>query len=237
MTEPSLQSQLRAFVDAPDDEHALTYLQQQSRTLMTEAALAALAPMLAAETQPERQSRIQARQNILQAAVAFHTEFWQTHQDLSELLVQWVNAADWDLSEAYIREHAGVLVSGPGELSMRFLAESQPNNTTLAGHLTILQRCREAGISEAYAEVRRLRPDNVEALQQLMRAVFGFVQAEDEDSARQLFDAQPDLLQRPDAESLLTGLIQTAQHQEDTGLQQLAESRLTLWRTFRDMAS
>ena len=233
MTESPLQTHLEAFVDAPDDEQALAYLQNQRQTLLTGAALEALTPILAAESHPERRTRIQARQAILQAAIAFHENFWHSQQALSDLLVIWVQTPDWDASAAYLQEHAETLLTEPGELALRFLCESQPNMTTLAEHLTLLQRCRQIGIAEAYEEVRHPRPDSVEALQQLMRAVFGFVQAQSDAMARQLFDSQPDLLQIADAEDLLQGLIQTAQHQDDTELQARTAARLALWRTFR----
>ncbi len=233
MIQSPLHTKLTAFVDAPDDEQALAYLQSQRQTLLRGEALEAFTPLLDGETNPERLARMQARQNMLQAAIAFHENFWEAQQALADLLVTWVQTPDWDASEAYLREHAAVLLTDPGVLALNFLCESQPNSTTLAEHLTLLKHSREIGIAEAYIEVRRPHPDSVEALQQLMRAVFAFVQAESDASARQLFDSQPDLLQIPDAEALLEGLIQTAQHQEDAMLQASAEGRLALWRTFR----
>ncbi|MGE3540142.1 MAG: hypothetical protein AB7N91_22230 [Candidatus Tectimicrobiota bacterium] len=235
MIESPLQTQLAAFVDAPDDERALAYLQSQRQTLLTQAALEALTPLLEAEARPERRARIQARQAMLQAAIAFHDGFWKTQADLGDLLVTWVQTPDWDASEAYLQAHAAALLTDQGELALRFLCETQPNMTTLAEHLSLLQRCRAIGLAAAYEEVRRPQPEleNVETLQQLMRAVFGFVQADSDAVARQLFETQPALLQVPDAEDLLEGLIQTAQYQDDTELQTRAEARLALWRTFR----
>ncbi len=233
MIESPLQSKLAAFVDAPDDEQALAYLQSQRQTLLTEEALAAFAPLLDGEANPERLARMQARQSILQAALAFHENFWKAQQALSDLLVTWVQTPDWEASEAYLREHAGVLLTEAGVLALSFLCETQPNSTTLAEHLTLLRQCRALGIPEAYRDVRRPQPDSVEALQQLMRVVFAFVQAESDTMARQLFDAQPDLLQSADVEEMFEGLIQTALHQEDAALQELATVRLALWRTFR----
>ena len=233
MTEPSLQTQVAVFVDAPDDEHALAYLHRQRQTLLTAAALAIVTSLLEAETTPERRRHIQARQALLRAAIAFHERFWRTQQALSDLLVAWVHTPDWEASEAYLREHATALVTEQGELALRFLCETQPTSTTLAEHLTLLQQCRRDGIPEAYRAVRRPPPESVEALQQLMRAVFGFVQAENDALARQLFETQPALLQIPDAEDLLQDLLHTAQHQEDAALQAQAERRLALWRSFR----
>lgn len=233
MTEPSLQTQLVAFVDAPDNDHALAHLQSQRQTLLTAEALAALTSLLDAEPNPEKRQHIQARQAMLQAAVAFHERFWQTQQALSDLLITWVQTPDWQASEAYLQEHAAALVTEPGELALSFLCETQPNSTTLAEHLTLLQQCRRDGIAEAYKDVRQPRPESVEALQHLLRAVFGFVQAESDAMARQLFDSQPTLLQIPDTEDLIEGLIHTAQHTEDPELQAQAEKRLALWRSFR----
>jgi hypothetical protein len=233
MTESSLQTQVVAFVDAPDDEHALATLHRQRQTLLTAEALAAVTALLEAATHPERRRHIQARQAMLQAAIAFHARFWHTHQALSNLLVTWVQTPDWEVSEAYLHEHATALVTEQGELVLRFLCATQPPSTTLEEHLTLLQQCRRDGIAEAYRAVRDLQPESVDALQQLLRAVFGFVQAESDALARQLFDAEPALLQRPDAEDLMEDLIHTAQHQEDRALQAKAERRLALYRSFR----
>jgi hypothetical protein len=233
MTEPTLPTQLLTFVDAPDDNQALTYLQSQRQTLLTTEALAVLTSLLAAETNPERRQHMQARQAILQAAIAFYERFWQTQQALRDLLVAWVQTPDWEASEAYLQEHATTLVSEQGELTLRFLCETQPTSTTLAEHLTLLQQCRRDGIATAYQAVRRPQPESREALQHLLRAVFGFVQAESDALARQLFETQPTLLQIPDAEDLLEGLLHTARQQDDPAFQAQVEKRLKLYRSLR----
>lgn len=228
-----LHTQLVAFVDADDDEQALIYLQSHRQTLLSSEALTALAPLLEAETDPGRRLRIQARRAILQAALTFHHNFQMTLHALSDQLITWVQTSDWNTSEVYLQEHADDLLTDQGELALRFLCESHPDSTTLAEHLTLLQHCRETGLAEAYAELRRPRPSNAEALPQLMRTVFAFVQADSDAEARALLDAPPQVLLTEEVERLLEGLIQTAHHQHDETLLALAEARLTLWREIR----
>lgn len=233
MTDSSLHAELAAFVDASDGEQALEYLKTHRQTLMSGEAVAAFTSLLEAEANPERHSRMQGRQAILHAAIAFHQKFQKTLQDLGDSFLTWVQTPDWNFSEAYLQDHADALLTNQGELALRYLCEAHPDSATFSEHLLLFQRCRKVGIAEAYAELRRSRVENADTLPQRLRAVFAFVQAESDAAARTLLEAEPEVLLGQDIEQMLEGLILTAQQEDDDHLRTLVEARLVMWRAVR----
>jgi hypothetical protein len=233
MTDSLLPADLAAFVDASDDAQALEYLKTHRQTLMTNEAVVAFVPMLEAEANPERRDRMQARQTILHAAMAFHQKFQQTLQDLGDSFLTWVQTPDWDFSKAYLQDHADTLLTEQGELALRYLCEAHPDSATFSEHLLLFQRCRKVGIVAAYDELRRSRVEHGDTLPQRLRAVFAFVQAASETEARALLAAEPDVLLAQDVEQMLEGLIVTAQQEDDDSMRTLVQARLAMWRAVR----
>lgn len=233
MKDSSLYTELTAFVDASDDEQALEHLKTHRQTLMSSDAVDAFPAMLEAETNPERRNRIQGRQAILHAAIAFHQKFQKTLQELGDSFLTWVQTPDWDFSEAYLQDHADSLLTNQGDLALRYLCEAHPDSATFSEHLLLFQRCRKVGIEAAYAELRRSRLETADTLPQRLRAVFAFVQAESDAAARALLAAEAEVLLAPDIEQMLEGLLLTAQQEDDEQLRTLVEGRLVMWHAVR----
>jgi hypothetical protein len=122
------------------------------------------------------------------------------------------------------------MLTEQGELALRYLCEAHQDSATFSEHLLLLQRCRKVGTAAAYAELQRSRVEQGDTLPQRLRAVFAFVQAENDAAARELLEAQPDMLSAEDVENMLEGLIITAQQEDDEQLKTLVEGRLAMWR-------
>ncbi|MEM7532592.1 MAG: CHAT domain-containing protein [Chloroflexota bacterium] len=78
--------------------------------------------------------------------------------DIDNLLMTWLQTpTDWPESQAFITEHADVLLTHAGEAALQqMLASSQGNEQTatwVQQYLTLLQGCRTQGIEKAYTRL------------------------------------------------------------------------------------
>ena len=89
----------------------------------------------------------------------------------TDLLIEWVEAPDWDASQTLMEVCAADLLTDEAEGRLAARAAAEPESRVLATHLTLLRRCRKLGIPAAYAELRALVDDPLDsALSALLRA-------------------------------------------------------------------
>jgi hypothetical protein len=147
-------SEARAFLQALCPEKPLPPLTQGE-------LLEVLAWQEGIQTEEEWQSRFesdadfQARVTELMAFVQNDeaTKAAAAAQLIAERLVEWIKTPDLQHSQAYLEEHAGILLTDAGEVVLQRLLENNDNNPTIAQYLALLQCCREIGIPETYREI------------------------------------------------------------------------------------
>ncbi|MEM7532072.1 MAG: hypothetical protein AAF639_07850 [Chloroflexota bacterium] len=78
-------------------------------------------------------------------------------EQLGDLLISWMQTADWDASQAYLSEHAEMLLTDAGEAAIRMLLVGNQDDENAVGqiqlHLAILQQCRTHGINAIYQQL------------------------------------------------------------------------------------
>jgi hypothetical protein len=138
--------------------------------------------------------------------------------DLAALLLEYINAETFYGKQRLV-EGNEVLLSNLADSALAGLQlEFQDNpvwSQSLLMHRSLLQRCRAAGIREAFEEFRDLlgeTPDTVDyesvQVQALVDSIGEFITAEDWDDARRWLDDHPELL-RPDTDRVFDRLIAT----------------------------
>jgi CHAT domain-containing protein/tetratricopeptide (TPR) repeat protein len=83
---------------------------------------------------------------------------------LSDRVVEWVRAPDWDASRAYLTAHAGDLLSDDAERLLSVLHDGQPTEgarRAVADHQQLLRDARANGIESAYDAFLRSRADGI----------------------------------------------------------------------------
>ncbi len=73
---------------------------------------------------------------------------------VENLLVRWMQAPNWPVSEALLTVHEELLVSEHGEMVLRLLLQHNTGNASLQEHLELLVACRRDGIAVAYVGKR-----------------------------------------------------------------------------------
>ncbi|RMG71794.1 MAG: tetratricopeptide repeat protein [Chloroflexi bacterium] len=105
-------------------------------------------------------------------AVEMHEIAPEKAQALADLLIEWVNTPNWDMSEQFLTENREKLLTEDAVQALHLLVMSNDSNQMLVQHQTILKNAIEHGIEAAYAPLKK---SHLEKLQQL-RQVFDHMQ-------------------------------------------------------------
>jgi hypothetical protein len=76
-------------------------------------------------------------------------------EQISRLLVHWIDTSDWQESKAYFCEHTSTLMTDQAEAALEHLLDSNPSVKAIPRHLTLMRKARAHGPDDAYAELER----------------------------------------------------------------------------------
>ena len=131
-------------------------------------------------------------------------------KNIADQLVAWVQTPDWTKSQVYLEQHAGQLLTDEAEGVLLLLQESNPDNESIPLHQTLLKRCREIGIEQAYEE---LNAAMTAAQDPVLAAIQKLLQVKDAETFEQTIEEHPALRERPALEKL-TALVEQAHDEE-----------------------
>ncbi len=92
-----------------------------------------------------------------------------TAPDVRELIDTWMQTADWESSQAYLRAHASVLMSDEVQGLLRKMAAEESESPDAEVHADLLAECRAQGIEAGYAAVLEALAEEQDAA--LLRAL------------------------------------------------------------------
>lgn len=72
---------------------------------------------------------------------------------LRELIDGWMQTADWDSSQAYLRAHASAMLTDEAQALLRHMAAEQTESPDAEVHADLLSECRATGIEAGYTAV------------------------------------------------------------------------------------
>lgn len=155
----------------------------------------------------------------------------QGGKDLEEgvaAVQDFVHAQTWKETEDVLEAHPELLEERGDRLMAAFVEAARElgdegSETVLQEHRALLQRCREVGIEEAFAE--KMGFEEEETVDSLKQALQAFVSAETWNEAKAIVEAHPDLL-REEVGEAITLLIDSAREEgEDETATILQEHR------------
>ena len=91
----------------------------------------------------------------------------QELQALADLLIEWVQTADWEASQAFMEAHQADLLTDEAVNVMQRLIQGNDGNQTLVQHLNVLQTAIANGIEAAYAPLRKSPFEQLQELRQV----------------------------------------------------------------------
>jgi hypothetical protein len=201
---PEAERQLLAFMNIPNSLGMAALVAGSDDASLD--GLEATAAGTLAEANEDDAAGIQARLTDLHDFRAAGREAAQARLDaakaaaarLADSLIAWIQTPDWVASERYLREHAADLLTDDGEAALDLLHLANPANDQIPTHRQLLAFAREQGIDAAYAQLRRElaqaqgMEEAAQALAQntLLQAVVAFLQAGDDEQARQVLDGR-----------------------------------------------
>jgi tetratricopeptide (TPR) repeat protein len=150
-------------------------------------------------------------------------------QAVADLLIGWIETADWAASQAYLTQHAEHLLTDDAERALQLLQRGNPQTGSIPQHLALLQRSREVGIEQAYQELQAF----VRAAQDpAMQAMQALLQVKDAESFEAALTAHPALKELPTLQQL-AGVVQQAHRAGQPALAQHGlELLLSLFRIY-----
>ncbi len=150
----SLRRIIREFIDTPDDQKGAA-LQRLGAELVTREALAEVKAWLNETADPALREALDLLHKLLRLNLNSRGLTQADVEHFADLLDRWINAPDWDASEAFLRQHAADLLSDTGEVVLFLIAQRNPGATAIVHHIALLERCREQGIEAAYAPLKQ----------------------------------------------------------------------------------
>jgi hypothetical protein len=228
------------FLEAEDDEEALSRFKYREDELLSEAAEAEIQRRLETERDPVRRERLEHRRELLRMVrplrdplVAVRERIDQVprerSQELGRVLIafsHWLAAPDWASSEQHMREHADLLLGDLVDDAMDLMESVLPDNPKLELHRTLIGQCRKQGIERAFADL--VWYINLTQGRPVAFPVISFLCAEDDSEVEQLLAEHGDVLGTADARKYLEELLALARAQGDDLMCARAEQRLAL---------
>ncbi|MCL4860288.1 MAG: tetratricopeptide repeat protein, partial [Caldilineaceae bacterium] len=236
----ALADRLVAWIKTPDWDASQQHLAEHADELLTEAGEATLQMLLAAnEGNEEIGTHITLLARCRELGIdAAYSEFHQARQHaaglavaqaLADRLIAWIKTPDWDASQQYLHEHAGELLTDAGEATLQLLLAANEGNEQIETHITLLARCRELGIDDAYTEFHQARQHAALRDNPLLRTVVAFLQTEDDAEAQALLDRERNLLLTADARGLIEDFLETARQAQDERNRARFQRRYESW--------
>jgi hypothetical protein len=150
---------------------------------------------------------------------------------LTRTLEEFIGARTWEESRRILEAHPELLTDEADAMLGRLIDAAQAQGDEAAirifeRHRALLRRCREAGIEEAFAELRRGS--------EFVQTLFAFIQAETWEESRRILEAHPELL-TDEADAVLGQLIDTAQARGDEAALRIFERHRALLRRCREV--
>ena len=150
---------------------------------------------------------------------------------LTQTLEEFIRARTWDESRRILEAHPELLTDEADAMLGRLIDAAQAQGDEAAirifeRHRALLRRCREVGVEEAFAELRRGS--------ELVQALLAFIQAETWEESRRILEAHPELL-TDEADAVLGQLIDAAQAQGDEAALRIFERHRALLRRCREV--
>ncbi len=150
----SLRRIIREFIDTPDEQKGAA-LQRLGAELVTHEALAEVKAWLNETDDPALRQALDLLHKLLRLNLNSRGLTQADVEHYADLLDRWINTANWDESEAFLRQHAADLLSDTGEVVLFLIAQRNPGVTAIVHHIALLERCREQGIEAAYAPLKQ----------------------------------------------------------------------------------
>jgi|GEM_PF-2476971 len=152
-------------------------------------------------------------------------------EQLRQTLFALIQARNLDEALRFLEAHPELLTDEADAVLGRLIdtAQAQGDEAALRifeRHRALLRRCREVGVEEAFAELRRGS--------ELVKTIFAFIQAETLEESRRILEAHPELL-TDEADAMLGRLIDTAQAQGDEAALRIFERHRALLRRCREV--
>lgn len=227
------------FLGAENQEEAIAHLKDHEYELLSEDAEAEILRRHQTEPDPLLRQRVEDRLELVRLLRPVRDHLLAVREHLAQIpeeqsqqlgrmhlaLYGWLRAPSWEDSEAYLRDNAGVLLTGEADEAFDLLARVLPDNAQLQLHRSLLENCRKLGIARAYAELKAFAEL---ARNKVALPVIGFVCAESDDEIEEVLVEHGELLATDDARQFLEGLLALAQARADRKMRARAEERLAL---------
>lgn len=228
-----------AFLGAEDQEDAISHLKDHEHELLSEDAEAEMRRRHEVEIEPALRDRMEDRIELVRMLRPRRDHLLEVRAHLEQVpaehglelgrahvaLYGWLRAKNWEDSEAYLHEHAGVLLGDSADEAFDLLARVLPDNAELKLHRALLGNCRKLGIQRAYAELKWFAEL---ARNPVALPVISLVCAETDEELERVLIERGELLATEAARLFLEDLLALARKRNDTQMCARAEERLAM---------
>jgi succinate dehydrogenase flavin-adding protein (antitoxin of CptAB toxin-antitoxin module) len=152
-------------------------------------------------------------------------------EQLKQTIFALIQAETWEESRRILEAHPELLTDEADAVLGRFIdtAQAQGDEAALRifeRHRALLRRCREVGVEEAFAELKRGS--------ELVKTLLALIQAETWEESRRILESHPELL-TDEADAVLGRFIDTAQARGDEAALRIFERHRALLRRCREV--
>jgi tetratricopeptide (TPR) repeat protein len=142
------------------------------------------------------------------------SEVAERHQELANLLIEWIQTPTWDASREYLCAHNRALLIDEAEMVLEMLIKSNPRSKIKINR-DLLRLCREKGIEEGHRAFAAQRTGMPPELAEALNAFMGVIGASDTSQYARVVAAYPILSELP-AMTALADLMKSAHRAGDS---------------------
>lgn len=250
MTEPSpeaIAEAIVAFVNTTDWDAAREIVKENEALLLHPAVDVVFRQLLdAVKDNPDKVRVLVAHQTMLRWCRRYGIDeaFRRAQendatapepQDVADAIYQYVNTADWDAAQAVVKDYQTLLLHPIADDVFEAVIAAQGDDErtveVLRKHQTVLQWCREEGVQVGFDKARQLQVEDESISTAISEAVVAFVNTNNWDQARQVVEANANVLLHPAADQVMEQVIAA---EEDEEIANLLRSHRTVLRWCRE---
>lgn len=158
---------------------------------------------------------------------------------LAEKLQTFMQKETWLASQRYLEDHAELLSEAADQILQDLIRTSRERGEedyvqVFEEHRQVLQRCREVGVKEAFAEKIRQSQEEETNLEETVAAVQKFVQAQNWAEAQDILEEYPELLEQR-GDRVMGAFIEAARELDDEASEATLQEHRELLRRCREV--